>query len=263
MLAGGTRLTIHGTRPERDRDSERDWLMMALTPKRLFLYLCISISLLRPYTLFSRSPLVNKTLYENACELEWVVLYLKNSERELIHSWGNGRGASAASLCIAQTRVKRVSLIYHRPVAFARRFIVLSRVTKPRSQFVLLTARTWQRWRAAVSRMRLVGWTTVRLYIYIYLASDSSQDHILTEGLAVLAPKIRKMKDSCSDRDNGKARAKTERCGGFLFGVPSTPSIWCVLPQCMHTSARAVSTSTWSCFGSPNAPSVPLSWLLT
>ena len=36
--------------------------MMALTSKRLFLYLCISISLLRPYTLFSRSPLVNKTL---------------------------------------------------------------------------------------------------------------------------------------------------------------------------------------------------------
>ena len=30
-------------------------LMMALTPKRLFLYLCISISLLRPYTLFSHS----------------------------------------------------------------------------------------------------------------------------------------------------------------------------------------------------------------
>ena len=38
--------------------------MMALTPKRLFLYLCISISLLRPYTLFSRSPLVNKTLLD-------------------------------------------------------------------------------------------------------------------------------------------------------------------------------------------------------
>ena len=53
--------------------------MMALTPKRLFLYLCISISLLRPYTLFSRSPLVNKTLFENACELEWVVLYFKES----------------------------------------------------------------------------------------------------------------------------------------------------------------------------------------
>ena len=50
---------------------------MALTPKRLFLYLCISISLLRPYTLFSRSTLVNKTLFENACELEWVVLYFK------------------------------------------------------------------------------------------------------------------------------------------------------------------------------------------
>ena len=45
-------------------------IMMALTPKRLFLYLCISVSLLRPYTLFSRSPLVNKTLFENACELE-------------------------------------------------------------------------------------------------------------------------------------------------------------------------------------------------
>ena len=43
--------------------------MMALTPKRLFLYLCISISLLRPYTLFSRSPLVNKTLFfhSSAC----------------------------------------------------------------------------------------------------------------------------------------------------------------------------------------------------
>ena len=36
---------------------------MALTPKRLFLYPCISISLLRPYTLFSLSPSVNKTLF--------------------------------------------------------------------------------------------------------------------------------------------------------------------------------------------------------
>ena len=35
---------------------------MALTPKRLFLSLCISISLLRSYTFFSRSPLVFKTL---------------------------------------------------------------------------------------------------------------------------------------------------------------------------------------------------------
>ena len=63
------------------------WLMMALTPKRLFLYLCISISLLRPYTLFSRSPLVNKTLFENACDLEWVVLYFKehaNARRPLL-----------------------------------------------------------------------------------------------------------------------------------------------------------------------------------
>ena len=38
-------------------------LMMALTPKRLFLSLCISISLLRSYTFFSRSPLVSKTVY--------------------------------------------------------------------------------------------------------------------------------------------------------------------------------------------------------
>ena len=36
--------------------------MMALTPKRLFLYLCIYISLLRPYTLFSRSPLVKLSM---------------------------------------------------------------------------------------------------------------------------------------------------------------------------------------------------------
>ena len=45
---------------KRDRDAEIE--------KETFL--CISISLLRPYTLFSRSPLVNKTLFENACELE-------------------------------------------------------------------------------------------------------------------------------------------------------------------------------------------------
>ena len=54
---------------KRDRNAEREkktfrrqrhhqsptWLMMALTPKRLFLCLCISISLLRLYTFFSRS----------------------------------------------------------------------------------------------------------------------------------------------------------------------------------------------------------------
>ena len=36
----------------------------------LSLSLCISISLLRPYTFFSRSVLVFKTLFENACELQ-------------------------------------------------------------------------------------------------------------------------------------------------------------------------------------------------
>ena len=61
--------------------------MMALTPKRLFLYLCISISLLRPYTLFSRSPLVNKTLFENACELEWVVLYFNEEWKTVPWVW--------------------------------------------------------------------------------------------------------------------------------------------------------------------------------
>ena len=40
-------------------------------------WISISISLLRPYTFFSRSPLVFKTLFENVCELQWVVLYFK------------------------------------------------------------------------------------------------------------------------------------------------------------------------------------------
>ena len=44
---------------------------MLQTPKRLFLYLCISISLLRPYTLFSRSPLVNKTLFEDVATTDF------------------------------------------------------------------------------------------------------------------------------------------------------------------------------------------------
>ena len=52
------------------RNARTTRLMMALTPKRLFLSLCISISLLRPYTFFSRSPLVFKTVFENACELQ-------------------------------------------------------------------------------------------------------------------------------------------------------------------------------------------------
>ena len=40
--------------------------------------LSASLSLFSALTLFfSRSPLVFKTLFENACELQWVVLYLK------------------------------------------------------------------------------------------------------------------------------------------------------------------------------------------
>ena len=47
---------------ERERDvsaSTPSSVMMALTPKRLFLSLCISISLLRPYTFFSSSSWLN------------------------------------------------------------------------------------------------------------------------------------------------------------------------------------------------------------
>ena len=43
---------------------------MALTPKRLFLSFCISISLLRSYTFFSRSPLVFKTLFETVHQVD-------------------------------------------------------------------------------------------------------------------------------------------------------------------------------------------------
>ena len=54
-------------------------LMMALTPKRLFLSLslCISISLLRPYTFFLALTFGLYTLFENACELQRVVLHLE------------------------------------------------------------------------------------------------------------------------------------------------------------------------------------------
>ena len=84
---------------KRDRDAEREketfrrqrhhqsQLMMALTPKRLFLSLCISISLLRSYTFFSRSPLVFKTLFdwESSCALyagrrhAWCTMHARQS----------------------------------------------------------------------------------------------------------------------------------------------------------------------------------------
>ena len=44
---------------------------------------------------------------------------------------------------------------------------------------------------------------TIDIYIYIYLTSDRSQDHILTEGLAVLAPKMAAV-------STGAGRAATE-----------------------------------------------------
>ena len=63
-------------------------VMMALTPKRLFLYLCISISLLRPYSLFSRSPLVNKTfLFES---------FSHNRKGNLLNIW---RVCSSSVMC--------------------------------------------------------------------------------------------------------------------------------------------------------------------
>ena len=59
-------------------------LMMALTSKRLFLSLCISISLLRPYTFFSRSPLVCKTLIKR----QQHVIPVQRCPR-MVHDWRN------------------------------------------------------------------------------------------------------------------------------------------------------------------------------
>ena len=90
-----------------------------------------------------------------------------------------------AVLRLPRRRVKRVSLIYYslqyRPVAFARRFIVLSRVTKPRSQFVLLTARTWQRYSARQSRAcAWWGGPPYDRYIYIYIYTSRVTDRRTT-----------------------------------------------------------------------------------
>ena len=48
---------------KRDRDAERE------RERKIFLSLCISISLLRPFTFFSRSPLVFKTLFVHPTKL--------------------------------------------------------------------------------------------------------------------------------------------------------------------------------------------------
>ena len=69
LLTTRCRSKLRKARRTKHENKESTWLMMAWTPKRLFLSLCISISLLRSYTFFSRSPLVFKTLFENACEL--------------------------------------------------------------------------------------------------------------------------------------------------------------------------------------------------
>ena len=87
----------------------------------------------------------------------------------------------------SQTRVKRVSLIYHRPVAFCKAFhclVASDKTTKPVRPFGSTHSASAQQSRACA----WWGGPPYDRYIYIYLASDSSQDHILTEGLAVLAP---------------------------------------------------------------------------
>ena len=58
-------------------------MMMALTPKRLFLSLCISISLLRSYTFFSRSPLVSKTLFESVASTSFLQTVIDSLSQRL------------------------------------------------------------------------------------------------------------------------------------------------------------------------------------
>ena len=90
----------------------------------------------------------------------------------------------------SQTRVKRVSLIYHRPVAFCKAFHCLVASDKTPKPVRPLAARTAPARGSLAHAPGGVDHRTIDIYIYIYiyLASDSSQDHILTEGLAVLAP---------------------------------------------------------------------------
>ena len=64
-------------------------LMMALTPKRLFLSLCISIFLLRPYTFFSRSPLVFKTLFVTVFHTSVDLLCKKSYKSSSLHRYFN------------------------------------------------------------------------------------------------------------------------------------------------------------------------------
>ena len=54
----------------------------------------------------------------------------------------------------------------------------------------------------------------------VRLTDEKRRCPVPSTTLNVCAWSCTRMKDSCGDRDNGKARAKTERCGGFLFGVP-------------------------------------------
>ena len=62
-------------RRQRHHQSDRSWAVCVhLVIGSLSLHLYLSSP---PLHFFSRSPLVFKTLFENACELQWVVLYLK------------------------------------------------------------------------------------------------------------------------------------------------------------------------------------------
>ena len=64
-----TQVPCPSTKCTRTAQLRSDWWWRWRRNVSFSLSLCISISLLRPYTFLSRSPLVFKTLFENACEL--------------------------------------------------------------------------------------------------------------------------------------------------------------------------------------------------
>ena len=88
----------------------------------------------------------------------------------------------------SQTRFKRVSLIYHRSVAFCKAFhclVASDKTTKPVRPFGSTHS-------ASARQSRACAWwggpPYDRYTSRVTARRTSSQDHILTEGLAVLAP---------------------------------------------------------------------------